>query len=416
MPFAIGLRWNYVNRVLCPALFVSTLLSLSINTTAQNIFNWTRIQNSKVWAADSSWGPGFGRGDSRFAATNANNIFLSLGSRLLLGDETGLIWKVISSQQEDILNRPFPLATSADGKFIYWGAKFSKDGGQSWNSLGNSGTFNTSYGILEGNRVLAGGGYDALYLSTDAGLTWKEVHFGKTYGNIIGIITTWSNMVFAAPGGDRILVSKDKGTLWTPLNVTLKGQPPQPNLELGRTSYLTMEQKAFQQILWWVVKTQDHTLMIFESPLLFESDSMSVIPHSSSQLPDSSVTAFTVKHNTRTNQTTIWLGTWGQGIFISQDRAKTWIQVNTGLTDLHIEALWVSDQGTALALTRSGLFRITGTPQSSILKSQAYKSDWSDRLDKSAKLRLRHRGSSILIRNQAGDQLNLKGQNSSQAH
>jgi hypothetical protein len=58
--------------------------------------------------------------------------------------------------------------------------------------------------------------------------------------------------------------------------------------------------------------------------------------------------------------TTVYAGSWGQGIFKSTDGGENWIPFNDGLSNLNIQTLLISSGGqtTLYAGTESGAFRI----------------------------------------------------------
>ena len=53
----------------------------------------------------------------------------------------------------------------------------------------------------------------------------------------------------------------------------------------------------------------------------------------------------------------VFAGGFGGGVVGSSDDGATWTQLNTGLTDLGVEALGVGPSGYVFAGTRSGVFR-----------------------------------------------------------
>jgi hypothetical protein len=59
---------------------------------------------------------------------------------------------------------------------------------------------------------------------------------------------------------------------------------------------------------------------------------------------------------------TLWLGTWGQGVFRSRDRGESWQSFYTGLGDLHVESLVATNNGwyrDIFSLTPDGLYRVS---------------------------------------------------------
>jgi hypothetical protein len=74
--------------------------------------------------------------------------------------------------------------------------------------------------------------------------------------------------------------------------------------------------------------------------------------------PDSTVTCFKARTLEGSSGIRLWIGTWGQGVFTSDNCGFSWQPHNEGLADLHIGGFEFVEEG-HLVLTPSGLYSET---------------------------------------------------------
>jgi hypothetical protein len=348
-------------------------LALVLATASQAHPPWTRIAQRISWTPDLSWGPRpFGaKGPSRLVESGEGRLFLTVGDSLYVGMDGGRVWEAVPISSESYnYGRRLALAANLSG-LVLWGERISHDFGRTWDPPRIPVTSLADVYSIVGDRILGGGMYDFIIRSEDAGLTWKHVHQGRTYGTIMDFAYTWKGWYLAAPQTDQVLASRD-GIAWTDLatQVTKVSGPGAPGGNGLAASILTVENMAYDQILWMVERTMSGKPSLAEIRIGvpyggIRNDSLSLVRHAAVTAPDSAVTSFGIYSANGGNLATLWLGTWGQGVFMSHDRGETWQAWNAGLGDLHVEALLVPRHGwndSVYALTPDGLYRLGAAP------------------------------------------------------
>jgi hypothetical protein len=348
-------------------LFMGVLAAASMAISAQEPVRWTRIAGSDSWKPDASWGPlAYGR-IPRLITDGAGGLYLSQGDSLFIGESGGTVWKASSLAQATPTRDFKPILAQPDG-LVLWGSWRSPDRGLTWTRIPEY--MPASYG-RHGEYFLAGQSYDQILLSSDTGQTWKSTRFGRTYGNIIGFASSRKGWCFAMSTGGQIQASRD-GAAWADAWYLVKGHLPPSQTEGLVATIFAMENTALDQVLWVVQrrwKTKKYVvaeLRFPQGPIGPGSDSLELFEHPSSDLPDpaiNAITALAVSNPDGGSQATLWLGTWGQGVWVSRDRGETWRSANQGLADLHVEALCFARNGwndPVLALTSDGLYRTEG--------------------------------------------------------
>lgn len=323
---------------------------------------WIPVQTRASWAPDDSWGPHFGKGQSRFASTWFGRPYLSMGDSLFSGDSTGEAWTAIGYQKQYLYKSPTPLSIGYDG-WVAWGNLIRSDSGAPWiNPTGMPG-YPTALRILGENRILLGFGYETILLSSDGGQTLNRKFVGGGYSSIVSMLGgTWGGWEFAAIERRGIAFSVDHGSNWSTLGTKLSSYSDRDCATVLNGDYLTLEQRPYQQIVWGINRySTGQPILLKILPGYFEFDSVTVHCQEISGISSDIVSAFAVNHDWFTSgykiPGLIWLGTWGQGLFVSKDEGKTWVADNEGLNSLFVEDIWISTRGTALVLTKGGLFR-----------------------------------------------------------
>ncbi len=332
---------------------------------------WIPVQTRASWAPDESWGPHFGKGQSRFASTWFGRPYLSMGDSLFSGDSTGEVWTAIAYQKRYMYGIPTPLSIGSGGK-VAWGNLIRSDSGEPWISPTGMYRNPTALRISGEKNILYGNGYETIALSTDGGQTSSIKFVGGGYGSIVsmlgGLFGGWE---FAATQGRGIVVSRDHGSNWTTLNSIASSFTDMDCATHLSGEYLNFEQRPYQQIVWGINRYSSGTPILLKIlPGYSEIDSANVHCQEISGISSAIVSAFAVNHYWRTwdykYPSLVWLGTWGQGLFVSKDEGKTWVADNEGLNSLFVEDIWISTRGTALVLTKGGLFRKAETNPTSV--------------------------------------------------
>lgn len=346
MFFPIGLCGKFALR---PAVLALALAAAPAVAQSQ----WSKATAVLV-QPDDSWGPkSQDKRGARLAIDKAFNLFVNLKDSLWIGADNGQSWRVERRKSNPQLWNKSAMGLGWDGTLL-WDNGTSHDQGRSWRLFGDStkrALFVSAYGVLGNGALLAGGSYDLLEMSLDTGRTWARVHFGRTFGRITAIVSgeKGDRWAFAAPEYDDLMATRDQGKTWVTATSLITGNPPQRIVAkfmacdpaehlLMAVTVPTSGSPGFEELRW-----AGDSLLSVSRP----------VTHS---FPDSQVSAFAMHQGSVYLPRILWLGTWGQGVWVSSDWGETWSPRNEGLTDLHVEALVVAADGTAHALTRDGLY------------------------------------------------------------
>jgi photosystem II stability/assembly factor-like uncharacterized protein len=301
-------------------------------------------------------------GDSR------GTVFIARGRSLYLGERSGRDWSTRPFKQISQYSYAECLAIGAGGKMM-WGAQLSRDWGRHWvRAVHDSvASFAVDYSYANAigpdGTLLAGFTSDGLVRSADDGATWQIVHMGYSYGHVRDIAFGPSGWVFAAPQTSPMLVSRDGGLTWndapeSPLHPASADSGNFPPASWVLASHFARESANGRESMWSIESGWGRPTTLYE--ISIDGASMHYVYHANAGFPDSTVTCLKAYVDTY-QRTTMWLGTWGQGMFISRDRGGSWEKANAGLGDAHVEAIHVLPSGEVLALTRAGLFTSAGS-------------------------------------------------------
>jgi photosystem II stability/assembly factor-like uncharacterized protein len=335
---------------------------------AQAQVHWTRIPGAPKPDPDWSWGPGLAGKSSRMAGDSRGTVFISQGDSLLIGGRSGRDWS--AKPVRPLVQGGFYdcLAVGAGGKML-WGPQLSRDWGKHWTPAARDSVAAfavnaaTAFAIGPDGSMLAGFSSEGLVRSADDGATWKYVHMGYSYSNIRDIAYGPSGWAFAAPNFARLLMSRDGGVTWSyapespdhPASRQDSGFPPS-SWVMG--SHFARESAGGRESMWSVDQGWGRRTTLYE--IAIESASLHYVYHANAGFPDSLITDLKAYVDTY-QRTTLWLGTWGEGMFVSKDRGETLEKASTGLGDARVEALHVLPSGEVLALTPAGLFTSAGS-------------------------------------------------------
>ena len=224
----------------------------------------------------------------------------------------------------------------------------STDNGSSWvyvNFPDNSHSAGTpiSYIIFDGQNNIYVAQYRlGVYRSTNNGISFKEINSGLTNKNVLSLFQL-NGILFVGTDGGGVYVSTDKGDNWRQSNSGLSS-------------------------LWITCLASTATGTLFAGSNfdggVFRSTNngntwTSIGPS------NESITCLTVNSNNK-----IFAGTDTSGIFFSTDDGETWKQINSGLTNLHMETLSIDDDGFIFVGTQQGIFKSTNSTLTSVYESK----------------------------------------------
>lgn len=311
---------------------------------------WTPMQGPRKIVPDDSWGPAFSRGGTRLDADKEGNLYLTLGDSLHIREAYGGAWRTAPRKGAHFLGDHTPIAVGTNG-MVLWGAGSSTDKGRNWASMGMGRIgFPSALAVLPNGNALAGGSYDALDLSVDSGKTWKSVHMGRTFGSIIDIASSVDGWAWAAPQADRLLVSRDYGLTWASADSIIPGAGAK-----GFYAQYLAPTRTDNAVYAYQRPNSDKGRIV-EFNWSDQAGTAKIYPLGQA-FPDSAVTALESSRIVfYTKDHGLWVGTWGQGVWLSLDGGTTWASRNEGIKDLHVEALASAPNGDVYVLTRDGLY------------------------------------------------------------
>ena len=186
-------------------------------------------------------------------------------------------------------------------------------------------------------EVYAGSWADDIFKSTDDGLNWKQVTFGKNapeidrsgVSKILGIIIDRRGKVFAAGESGIIYSSNDQGATWS-MSKTMFDRARIKAIaeDSAGDLFAAVENKGI------IRSTDDGQTWAISSPFM-------------------NVTALAVNRNNE-----LFAASQSSGIFHSADSGRTWTFMNLGLPNNAIEALYVNGSGDCLAGGQQGIYKL----------------------------------------------------------
>ena len=216
------------------------------------------------------------------------------------------------------------------------GVYYSSDLGSSWSQLPNQNNFDVRTLLtMPDGYIISGNYYSGLFLSEDDGNSWEEINTGINNSDITDIYAAPSGSIFCSRfsldyshGG--VYRSRDQGNSWTKLNTGNND----PNV------------RAF-------FSDNQGNIYAGDIDIYRSSDDGEYWLNVSSG-------AGLINCFVQSPNGTLFAGTDGYGIFRSTNNGLTWNESNSGLTNLTIFTLTVSDLGTILAGSFEGIiFRST---------------------------------------------------------
>jgi len=291
-----------------------------------------------------------------------NNLISSLavsGENLFAGTEESVFLSTNNGENWVDLNSGFGATTFevADTN-IYAGSTkgvyLSTNTGKDWERILDSLLFVSGLAVV-GPNLLAGGD-GGIFLSDDNGASWAPVDSGLPFPsfdghylvrqNINGTNSTDVFVATAAAGqpGESIYRSIDNGLSWTQVGnglpnffyFEIKPLASLPNSN-GSTTILTSIHPLCQTCTQGVYRSIDNGLNWEPADTLMKQ-----------------ISSFAVSSSYASNY--LFAGTYLNGVFLSTNSGTSWTQVNSGLADLDIQSLAITDTY-LFAGTHSGVWR-----------------------------------------------------------
>ena len=325
----------------CAVLLLSTLSGLAQDGS------WEKLElpasGKAVWQ-DKSRTDGIDHEEPRLAADAEGRLYFSNASTLLIGSDGGARWEEYALPNVTLpLNRGFLLAAGGQGNVI-WATKYSQNGGKSWETLPLY-TVEGAFGSNRNGGFLMGGRNDQILRMNEPFINWELVYEGHQNFGYIYQFANSDPYNMAAMGFDAVYVSVDTGGTWDPLDSHGMGLS-------GRSANTMALEPRLGGNLWLAPRSR-----LSSDKALRRVNMLTRIPEMvAGFVPDSSVNVIRVS-----SDGAIWLGTWGQGVWVSRDEGKTFAAQNTGLNSVYVKALQETSDGLMFALTPTGLFRLRGT-------------------------------------------------------
>ena len=332
--------------------FGALILACALSGMAQNQ-PWEKMEMGgfAIWQSPE-WktGPGLGSpGGSILGTDKSGRLYVSNGTDLHIGSQAGSQWSKHERLPTGIsgLDHSRPLAVGGTGT-VLWGGWVSQDAGATW-SGGNS-VYTLAYGVHATGPVFAGSGNDGIERGTlGSSLAWTHAHSGNTFGTIKQFEMGESGYIFAVPEYGPALISTDTGRKWSEWRVSGLNN----GLDGGSIRTLAVDHRSGTPA--WVAEERPNNAkgnLLIRMHIFFPA----VDTIRAATLPDSAITALLVG-----SDGTLWVGTRGQGLWMSTDNGQTFTPSNSGLGGFFVESIAETSDKRLFVLTREGLYRLRTT-------------------------------------------------------
>ena len=302
-----------------------------------------------------------GPNDYIFASTESDGVFRS-------ADE-GTTWSKVALSSEIIRS----IAVDSAGNIFYAGEPVpdatsgvfrSTDLGRTWKCLGQPGVSQDVWAleIDPQGHIFAGSNGGGIYRSTDDGDSWKWM--ADLQSDVLSFAIDWRGIIFAGTGGNGIWRTSDDGDNWTQagltgLSVFCLTVNPVGSILAGTNKGIYASTDS--GITWSRRLLESENISpIWTAPsgTLFASDwSTSTLFRSTDN--GNSWTAISnapaqVSSFASNSTGTLYIGSYGTGVYESTDDGESWNKRNDGLTDLWIGSLAVAPSGQVYAGGQEG--------------------------------------------------------------
>jgi photosystem II stability/assembly factor-like uncharacterized protein len=258
-----------------------------------------------------------------------NIVFILVRNNLFKSQDGGKNWQRIvrgldhkyplsSLSISQNYNQDNTLIVSTNGDGIYQ----SRDGGISWkkinNNLVNLDLDRVEFSPHSSQKILALGREKGLYLTTNGGVSWQEVINNNHQITSIAYAPNNLDYIMAGDSIGNIYISNNGGQKWNKLSKmtdtkAITAIAISPNFALDKTAFLGTENKG-------IIKVQIQNNLGQE----IKSD------FSNQYIQDIVITPNNQKKSLE--DYTIYLSTWDQAVYKSNDRGNSWQKLSQGIT------------------------------------------------------------------------------------
>jgi hypothetical protein len=268
--------------------------------------------------------------DINCVAVNGNVLLTGTSGGVFRSSDKGATWLAVNTGASTIVAN----ALSVSGLYLFAatdaGVFRSMDNGSNWTAV-NSGLPNVQINSLTANEttLFAGTTNNGIYLSTNNGASWTPANAGLGYLNNSWIVSlavldsdvyAWQDSRLV--GGDGVFRSTDNGANWVKTPLPYYG---------GVGTIARIDTILFAVVTSSINRSTDNGVSWMEV---------------GAGVPNFSVRKLIVAGNT------LFVGTFGGGVFQSTDYGTSWTAVNTGLTNYEINTLTI--EGTYLYAGTNG--------------------------------------------------------------
>ncbi len=338
-----GQNWTAVNQGLQATsgrrifsngtdLFVST--DAGIHRSTNGGTNWTKTNTGTL--SDYS---------NNFAAIG-NTIFVAATNRgIYRSTNNGALWTQCNKGITNSTIKTFLRmgSTLFAGAYYSGGVHNTSNGGATWNNSYPS-VSNVVQLINNNNDIYAATAGWGLFRSVDNGVNWTPLTSNNA--DLLNVYTAaiGNNKIFIGTATNGVYVSNDNGATWTVTN---------NNLTARNINMLTfVGTKLFAATSAGIVSTTDYGATWGQIGLQGKN-------------------IITIK----ANNNKIFAGTWGDGVYISNDNGATWTQSNNGMTYLLIYAITFDSNNNIYVASGANVYSSKDGGANWVLKNEGLPSD-----------------------------------------